>query len=591
MCCFGRDRQPNDNNGNCEEPLEENCVDADPADNSNLCYIDDADTTTFLRDLEGDVHCHGLAWSVDANDYTSQLKYNNFFYVSLYDHLYKRGYVENMVDSSAVPMCGCIEDMPPVSRADCTQIDADLTFTITYGDNGVEAVPRENDLQVDFNACQGVNPRTGENESNDLASHVYKLYLEGKITEATRNAIYETLVGYLEPDDNDNEAACAYAYETETGNTYCSDEECIFFGVDTQISEGQPDLAYGDSRVISVDKSDAIAGKSQALLKFPYLAIPPGAYVQSAELAFYTINNSGGTLNAYRMIQEWTEQSTWNTFGNYGVNTDDVEARSTRSFAHIPSTNNAYFYVDVSNDISAWLNGESNQGWVLTIDSSDGWDFDSAETSRGPKLSIKYSMTPPVTDSPLVPTSVPTDPIPCDGNESIFSDSVATQVRKKRPSTYYGSELSLTADKNSFDDEDQALIKFPGLVVPTGATVDSAHLRLKTINSSSGPIRGYRMIKPWTAEATWNYFDGNGVNLNNIEANPAESFVESNYLSASSPGIVFDVTSDVNAWLQGEDNQGWVLMNDSSDGWDFETSGGTIVPLLTVRYSCGVGNP
>merc|ERR1712048_54904 len=37
MCCFGRDRQPNDNNGNC---ATEDCVDADPADNSNLCYTD-----------------------------------------------------------------------------------------------------------------------------------------------------------------------------------------------------------------------------------------------------------------------------------------------------------------------------------------------------------------------------------------------------------------------------------------------------------------------------------------------------------------------------------------------------------------------
>jgi hypothetical protein len=37
MCCFGRDRQSNDNNGNC---ADNDCTDKSPADNSNLCYTD-----------------------------------------------------------------------------------------------------------------------------------------------------------------------------------------------------------------------------------------------------------------------------------------------------------------------------------------------------------------------------------------------------------------------------------------------------------------------------------------------------------------------------------------------------------------------
>ena len=34
MCCFVSDRQANDNNGNCAEPYDDNCVNADPADNT-----------------------------------------------------------------------------------------------------------------------------------------------------------------------------------------------------------------------------------------------------------------------------------------------------------------------------------------------------------------------------------------------------------------------------------------------------------------------------------------------------------------------------------------------------------------------------
>ena len=34
MCCIVSDRQANDNNGNCAEPYDDNCVNADPADNT-----------------------------------------------------------------------------------------------------------------------------------------------------------------------------------------------------------------------------------------------------------------------------------------------------------------------------------------------------------------------------------------------------------------------------------------------------------------------------------------------------------------------------------------------------------------------------
>ena len=38
--CWPSDRQANDNNGNCATPYDENCVDADPGDNTDLCAVD-----------------------------------------------------------------------------------------------------------------------------------------------------------------------------------------------------------------------------------------------------------------------------------------------------------------------------------------------------------------------------------------------------------------------------------------------------------------------------------------------------------------------------------------------------------------------
>ena len=115
QCCWPRDRQANDNNGNCNKEYDINCVDKDVADNTDLCYneLDKApyangvDANGFSTyDHEGPVHCHGFAWSTEEQETTTRFKANALFFVSMYDHMYQRGYVENIPGS---PMCGCVE--------------------------------------------------------------------------------------------------------------------------------------------------------------------------------------------------------------------------------------------------------------------------------------------------------------------------------------------------------------------------------------------------------------------------------------------------------------------------------------------------
>ncbi len=115
QCCWPRDRQANDNNGNCNSPYDSDCVDKDVADNTDLCYneLDKApyasniDANGFsVYDDEGPVHCHGFAWSPDQLETTTRYKANALFFVSMFDHMYQRGYVENIPGS---PMCGCVE--------------------------------------------------------------------------------------------------------------------------------------------------------------------------------------------------------------------------------------------------------------------------------------------------------------------------------------------------------------------------------------------------------------------------------------------------------------------------------------------------
>lgn len=116
MCCWTQDRQAGDDNGNCDYPYDENCVDADPADNTDVCYVDmsrspesnrvQSGQAIFPGNAEGDAHCHGFAWDRNANHESAQYRGANLFYVSMYDHLAQRGYVRNV---PGAPMCGCVE--------------------------------------------------------------------------------------------------------------------------------------------------------------------------------------------------------------------------------------------------------------------------------------------------------------------------------------------------------------------------------------------------------------------------------------------------------------------------------------------------
>jgi hypothetical protein len=218
MCCFGRDRQYRDGSGAC---APKDCNDANPGDNSNLCYLENDDTGSKTP-YPGDetMHCHGLAWSQNDSEASNILRFNNFFYVLMHDHMYSRGYVTPAVPGAS--MCGCIEDMSPVSRADCSEADMDVNYYVSYDSaTGALSIAPE-DLEFKFRACVGITPDPNNagkmiTKENDLASFVYKLTADGRMTTATRDNIFDVLVGHDSPNDNTNEAACAAAWAGASG--------------------------------------------------------------------------------------------------------------------------------------------------------------------------------------------------------------------------------------------------------------------------------------------------------------------------------------------------------------------------------------
>jgi len=104
----------------------------------------------------------------------------------MYDHMYKRGYVRNV---PGAPMCGCVEQMPIVSRSDCTQIDVvKESFKFTY--DTVKAVITMDEARIKYNACQGLN-----NRNNDLRAYYQQLTQDKKISVPKYEEFKETVVG------------------------------------------------------------------------------------------------------------------------------------------------------------------------------------------------------------------------------------------------------------------------------------------------------------------------------------------------------------------------------------------------------------
>jgi len=235
MCCWHRDRQYFDNNGDCKP---KDCARQNPGDNTDLCWTESDDTIFPYPgdETEKDLHCHGISWGDDSvNDVQSWAKWNNLFYVSLYDHMYERGYVESLTGDvlieGEIPMCGCIEDMAPVARADCQQVVASANYTVIVDLNTSELVinPVADTFEMEFEACEGykfddaATPADYEVEkddmraqNNDLAGFIFKLWLQQKLSDDKVDLIKETLIGYERSDlgnnDNRREEACEEAF-------------------------------------------------------------------------------------------------------------------------------------------------------------------------------------------------------------------------------------------------------------------------------------------------------------------------------------------------------------------------------------------
>ncbi len=134
--------------------------------NANICHHDIADspksarvaggTTVFLERTEGESVCHGFFW--DGDSVNGDYKGNLLFYVAMEHGLINNGFVRNV---PSAPMCACIEQMPKVSNAGCSDVSVVETFKVTYEILTSEyIIEQSQDPQVTFSNCGGKDLKT-----------------------------------------------------------------------------------------------------------------------------------------------------------------------------------------------------------------------------------------------------------------------------------------------------------------------------------------------------------------------------------------------------------------------------------------------
>ncbi len=122
--------------------------------------------------------------------------------------------------------------------------------------------------------------------------------------------------------------------------------------------------------------------------------------------------------------------------------------------------------------------------------------------------------------------------------------------------------------------------------VPKFARVKSARLLVSAFDQGT-TVNLHRLFVPFDESATWSSMVS-GVSADGLEASRHKDSFTFGKIAANSSEIVFDVTDTVQAWVNGEDNHGWVFINTGGNGWDFYASEFMNIaqrPKLVIEFS------
>lgn len=163
-----------------------------PTANAKACYHSFANSrqSSHVRDgysiyptFDAPLTCHGFAWGNDAGYADAAFRGNTLFNVAFQHGLYGEGDVEEL---PGAPMCGCIEQMPVVTGATCTETTVDQSVSVSY------------DPVTRFTAQATINS-INHSDCGDLSGHYGSLVNDGKASAEEKAMLDEHLVGDCRP--------------------------------------------------------------------------------------------------------------------------------------------------------------------------------------------------------------------------------------------------------------------------------------------------------------------------------------------------------------------------------------------------------
>ena len=288
----------------------------------------------------------------------------------------------------------------------------------------------------------------------------------------------------------------------------------------------------------------------------------------------FTVNYAAATRNTYNGANAWTG----------GANAGGDVANPDNDFLDIPdgtttlppegSTGNITF--DVTSSVQAWVNGEPNNGWVVIPNARTAYLSTAADLNgptHYPVLTVTYQSTPPSTTK-LLKNGL-------DGytGATSFHVSGQTPFSHGAASNYYHVTNSLPAVNGYMY---RSFYKFDvspaASGIPAGATITSARMRIRVEPSSStsgygvsvyrvAPMNGAFSVNYATAtkssyngtSATWTGGQNAGGDVGDTDNDFIDTPVDDIPLPAVGEWLDFDVTSAVQAWVNGAPNNGLIV--------------------------------
>ena len=188
-CCYVADRQ-SDGHGTCADG--DDCSNADPIDNTDVCYVDNTNSnfashtkggfSIFPGDDEGPVYCEGFAWSrASLKEASYRYRGNVLYEVALKQNLVNRGYVRGV---PGAPMCGCVGKMPVITDAACTEVVAEEEFGFSMSTGGsLDVIGTLKSMS--FESCS----------AGTLSAQMSELHDDGRVTSSTKNRFDASVTG------------------------------------------------------------------------------------------------------------------------------------------------------------------------------------------------------------------------------------------------------------------------------------------------------------------------------------------------------------------------------------------------------------